>query len=170
MQPRAPRLHLITLALKENHRDLPALIEYCRKEFGARSHEVRFPYYLPHLAQWGRDHVLTQGEWNELEHALQQLAAVTELTVCGPQPRGAFPILLTAPRAMGTRSRAHAGGVERTRTRAPAVGRGHGVDRVRAAASSGRAIRMARETALLRGPGNALRRKRRSNAARAARS
>lgn len=84
--PRAPRLHLITVALKENHRDLPALIEYCRKEFGARSHEVRFPYYLPHLAQWGRDHVLTQGEWNELERALQPLAAVTELTVCGPQP------------------------------------------------------------------------------------
>src|ERR1035437_5832395 len=71
---------------------------------------------------------------------------------------------------MGARSRAHAGGVDRTRTRAPAVGRGNGVDRVRAAASSGRAIRMARETALLRGPGNALRRKRRSNAARAARS
>jgi len=86
VSPRRPWLHLITMALKENYLDIPALVRHGRDNFGANSHEVRFPYYLPHIARWGSEHMLAPNEWAELEQALVPLATFTELIVAGPPP------------------------------------------------------------------------------------
>ena len=43
-------------------------------------------FYMPHLARWGDDHILTAAEWSELEQALQPLQTITQLTILGPMP------------------------------------------------------------------------------------
>lgn len=82
--PRRPRLHFITMAFRQNAAEIPDLIRYGRDVLGADSHEVRFMFYLPHLAHWGKEHILSPAEWTRLEAALAPLRATTELNVCGP--------------------------------------------------------------------------------------
>jgi molybdenum cofactor biosynthesis enzyme MoaA len=90
--PRRPRLHLITMAFRDNQHEITDLIRHGREVLGAGSHEVRFMYYLPHLAQWGKERILSQPEWDRLEAALARCHALTELTVSGPrlETRGQF--------------------------------------------------------------------------------
>jgi molybdenum cofactor biosynthesis enzyme MoaA len=83
--PRPPRLHLITMAFRDNQHEVVELIRFGRDALGAGSHEVRFMYYLPHLAQWGRERILSQSEWDRLETALAPWRELTELTVSGPR-------------------------------------------------------------------------------------
>lgn len=80
-----PRLHFITMAFRTNCGEIPDLVAYCRDEIGAESHEVRYIYYVPHVAHWGKDRVLTTDEWAQLERSLEPLAARTELVLCGPK-------------------------------------------------------------------------------------
>jgi molybdenum cofactor biosynthesis enzyme MoaA len=79
-----PRLHFITMAFRENAAEIPDLIRYCHDELGGDSHEVRFMFYLPHLAHWGKEHILTTEEWARLETALAPLQGTMNLNVCGP--------------------------------------------------------------------------------------
>ncbi len=82
--PRRPRLTFITMAFRENYREIPDLIRHGREVLGADSHEIRFLYYMPHLAHWGKEHLLSPEQWNELEAALEPQKATTELVLCGP--------------------------------------------------------------------------------------
>jgi len=79
---RRPLLHFITMALKDNYRDVADVIRFGR-ELGGDSHEVRYIYYEPHLASWGKDHILDATEWEELERSLAPLAS-PNLAICGP--------------------------------------------------------------------------------------
>ena len=81
---RRPRLHFISMAFKDNYRELPELVRFCR-DLGADSHEVRYIYYLPHLANWGKDHILNAAEWAEMETLLLPLAGPC-LGIAGPTP------------------------------------------------------------------------------------
>jgi molybdenum cofactor biosynthesis enzyme MoaA len=76
-----PPLHLITMAFTSNYREIPDLVRYGR-EIGASSHEVRFVYYVPHIIEWGRQHLLSPEQWSELETALAPLRSPT-LAVAG---------------------------------------------------------------------------------------
>jgi molybdenum cofactor biosynthesis enzyme MoaA len=77
-----PRLHLITMAFTSNYREIPDIVRFGR-EIGATSHEVRFVYYMPHIIEWGRQHLLSPEQWTELETTLAPLSSPT-LTVAGP--------------------------------------------------------------------------------------
>lgn len=73
-----PGLHLITMAFTSNYREIPEMIRFGR-DLGATTHEVRFVYYMPHIAEWGRKHVLNSQQWAELEAALEPLRSPTLL-------------------------------------------------------------------------------------------
>ena len=77
----APFLHLITMAFTNNYREIPDIVRFGR-EIGASSHEVRFVFYMPHIMEWGRQHLLSPEQWNELETALAPLKSPT-LTIAG---------------------------------------------------------------------------------------
>ena len=72
-----PRLHFITMPFKNNYHELPDIIRYGR-DLGADSHEVRYIYYMPHLARWGKDNILNLSEWEELRRSLTPLASDTQ--------------------------------------------------------------------------------------------
>ncbi len=82
---RRPLLHFITMALKDNYRDIADVIRFGR-ELGSDVHEVRYIYYEPHLAHWGKDHILDVSEWEELERSLAPLASPS-LAICGPDEK-----------------------------------------------------------------------------------
>jgi molybdenum cofactor biosynthesis enzyme MoaA len=69
-----PRLHFITMPFKDNYREIPDIVRFGR-DLGGDSHEVRYISYRPHLAKWGREHILDPGEWAELERSLAPLAS-----------------------------------------------------------------------------------------------
>jgi len=73
---RPPGLHLITMAFTGNYREIPDIIRFGRS-IGATSHEVRFVYYMPHIVEWGRQHLLSRQQWAELETALAPLSSPT---------------------------------------------------------------------------------------------
>jgi molybdenum cofactor biosynthesis enzyme MoaA len=77
-----PRLHFITMPFKDNYREVADIVRFGR-DLGADSHEIRYVYYRPHLAKWGRDHILDPAEWAELERSLAPLAW-NALTIAGP--------------------------------------------------------------------------------------
>lgn len=77
-----PQLHFITMAFKDNYREITDLVHVGR-ELGADSHEIRYAYYLPQIAQWGKEHFLNSVEWAELTGLLEPVASPA-LTVCGP--------------------------------------------------------------------------------------
>lgn len=81
---RRPRLHFITMAFKDNYRDIADLVRYGR-DLGAAYHEIRYIYYMPHLAHWGKSHILDMTEWAELERSLEPLMSPA-LNLCPPQP------------------------------------------------------------------------------------
>ncbi|HVU36564.1 MAG TPA: radical SAM protein [Opitutaceae bacterium] len=81
-----PQVRYITMAFQENWRDIAGLVEHCRDHLRGDSHEVRFMYYLPHLAHWGHEHMLSRGEWAELEAMLEPLKATTNIEISGPYP------------------------------------------------------------------------------------
>jgi molybdenum cofactor biosynthesis enzyme MoaA len=87
---RPPRLHLITMAFTSNYREIPDIIRFGR-DIGATSHEVRFVYYMPHIVEWGRQHLLSPDQWSELETSLLPLSSPT-LSIAGPaeETRGQF--------------------------------------------------------------------------------
>jgi len=81
--PRRPLLHFISMAFKDNYKELPELIKYGRG-LGGNLHEVRFIYYVPHVAHWGKDHILSDPEWDELDLSLRPLGETGHLEVAGP--------------------------------------------------------------------------------------
>jgi hypothetical protein len=80
---RKPLLHLISMAFKDNYREIPELVQFGRN-LGADSHEIRYLYYYPHLVTWGKNHILSPIEWGELEYLLLPLQSPT-LTITGPE-------------------------------------------------------------------------------------
>jgi wyosine [tRNA(Phe)-imidazoG37] synthetase (radical SAM superfamily) len=84
--PRRPKLHLITMAFRENASEVPEIIRFGKEVLGADSHEVRFLYYVQHLHDWGAQHMLSDAEWIALEESLVPLRDKNVLTVCGPLP------------------------------------------------------------------------------------
>lgn len=84
--PGAPLLHIITMAFKDNRAELPELVRWCHDEVGARFHEVRFMYYLPHVAKWGVDHILELSEWEQLKRDLLALPMGHTLAFGEPEP------------------------------------------------------------------------------------
>jgi hypothetical protein len=79
---RRPQLRFITMAFKDNYREIADLVRFGR-DLGADSHEIRYIYYVPHLARWGKDHIMSASEWVEMERLLSPLARPS-LEVCGP--------------------------------------------------------------------------------------
>lgn len=77
-------LHVISMAFRDNHAELPELVRRCREEFGATVHEVRFMYYAPHLADWGNEHMLSREQWDALKTTLR--AATPEVAFGDPMP------------------------------------------------------------------------------------
>ncbi len=83
-EPRRPLLHFITMAFRDNAREIPDMVKRCFEEYGAGSHEVRFLYYSPHLATWGREHLLGPEAWADLESKLARSPYASKLTIVGP--------------------------------------------------------------------------------------
>ncbi len=84
--PGAPLLHIITMAFKDNLAELPELVRWCHEEVGARFHEVRFMYYLPHVAEWGAEHIMSLDEWAQLKRDLLALPMGHTLAFGEPEP------------------------------------------------------------------------------------
>ncbi|MCF3651135.1 radical SAM protein [Synoicihabitans lomoniglobus] len=84
--PTAPLLHIITMAFKDNLTEMPELVRWCHEEVGARFHEVRFMYYLPHVAEWGADHIMSLDEWEQLKRDLLALPMAHTLAFGEPEP------------------------------------------------------------------------------------
>ena len=80
---RRPVLHFITMAFKDNYREIADLVRHGR-ELGSTIHEIRYIYYVPHVAHWGKEHILNAAEWAELERMLAPVAATGHLSVAGP--------------------------------------------------------------------------------------
>jgi molybdenum cofactor biosynthesis enzyme MoaA len=76
-----PAFHFITMVFKDNKQEVADLVRYGR-ELGANSHEIRYAYYVPSLARWGKVHLLSLAEWAEVEQDLKPLTSVN-LHVCG---------------------------------------------------------------------------------------
>ena len=80
-----PWFEIITMAFRPNHLRIPGLVAYCKDQLGADSHDVRFIYFVPHVAPWGREHILDMDEWSRLESAMQPLRQrLKHLTLSGP--------------------------------------------------------------------------------------
>ena len=84
--PGAPLLHIITMAFKDNLAEMPDLVRWCHEEVGARFHEVRFMYYLPHVAEWGAQHIMSLDEWAQLKRDLFALPMGHTLAFGEPEP------------------------------------------------------------------------------------
>jgi len=84
--PNAPLLHLISMSLKDNVGELPEMVRRGADLYGAGLHEVRFMYYLPHIADWGLEHMLELNQWASLEAQLRALARGERLQLVGPEP------------------------------------------------------------------------------------
>jgi molybdenum cofactor biosynthesis enzyme MoaA len=79
---RRPLLHLITMAFTDNYGEIADLVRYGR-QLGCDIHEIRYIYYVPHVAHWGKKHILNPVQWTELERSLAPLASPA-LNICGP--------------------------------------------------------------------------------------
>lgn len=79
-----PHLRFITMAFRENQGEIRDLILHCREKLQADSHEIRFMFYLPHLARWGKEHILADSEWTTLERSLLPLKSSHNLDIMGP--------------------------------------------------------------------------------------
>jgi hypothetical protein len=83
--PGAPLLHIITMAFTDNLAELPELVRWCHEVVGARFHEVRYMYYLPHVAKWGADHILPLDEWEQLKRDLFVLPMGDTIAIGEPE-------------------------------------------------------------------------------------
>ena len=81
-----PHLRFITTVFRDNKQEVADLVRSGR-ELGGESHEVRYPYYVPSLAQWGKSHILSEAEWSEVERDLEAFPS-DYLQVCGPALTG----------------------------------------------------------------------------------
>jgi len=81
-----PILHLISMALRDNLAELPEMVRQGSNLYGAAVHEVRFMYYLPHIADWGLEHMLNLEQWAGLEARLKADDAHKHLQLLGPEP------------------------------------------------------------------------------------
>ena len=78
------RLGFVTMALTDNRDHIPELVRRCADLYQPFFHEVRFIYYQPHLAEWGREHMLSLAEWNELASRLKSLPPPVLVALDGP--------------------------------------------------------------------------------------
>lgn len=83
--PTAPLLHIITMAFTDNLAELPELVRWCHEVVGARFHEVRYMYYLPHVAKWGAEHILPLDEWEQLKKDLFALPMGDTIAIGEPE-------------------------------------------------------------------------------------
>jgi len=83
---KAPLIHLISMALRDNVGELPEMVRRGAELYGAGLHEVRFMYYLPHIADWGLEHMLGLEQWAILETQLKALGRGDRLQLVGPEP------------------------------------------------------------------------------------
>ena len=83
--PGAPLLHIITMAFTDNLAELPELVRWCHEEVGARFHEVRYMYYLPHVAKWGAEHILPLDDWEQLKKDLFALPMGDTIAIGEPE-------------------------------------------------------------------------------------
>ena len=79
---RRPLLRFITMAFRDNRGEIADLVRVGR-ELGGDRHEIRYVYYVPHLARWGKEHNLDRAEWAELEKQIEPLLS-DSVTVTGP--------------------------------------------------------------------------------------
>jgi molybdenum cofactor biosynthesis enzyme MoaA len=80
-----PSLHFITMAFRDNAASIPGLVQRGVEVYGGDTHEVRFIYYFPHVAEWGEDHVLSLDGWRGIEEALAPGVAAQRIALAGPQ-------------------------------------------------------------------------------------
>jgi hypothetical protein len=78
------RLAFVTVALRDNLTEIAELVRTCAEAYAPAYHEVRFMYYLPHLAECGKEHVLSLEEWAGLEAELKALPPPVTLELSGP--------------------------------------------------------------------------------------
>jgi molybdenum cofactor biosynthesis enzyme MoaA len=84
---RAPELHLISMALRDNLHEVPDMVRQGVEQYGASLHEVRFMYYFPHIADWGKEHMLTLEQWQGLEAELKQQQLQPDVRFAPPEAR-----------------------------------------------------------------------------------
>lgn len=80
-----PSLHFITMAFRDNAAAIPGLVKRGVEVYGGDTHEVRFIYYFPHVAEWGEAHVLSLEGWRAIEEALAPAVAAQRVALSGPQ-------------------------------------------------------------------------------------
>ncbi|HUG10126.1 MAG TPA: radical SAM protein [Opitutaceae bacterium] len=80
-----PSLHFITMAFRDNAASIPGLVQRGVDVYGGDTHEVRFIYYFPHVAEWGEEHVLSLDGWRTIEKALAPGVAAQRVALAGPQ-------------------------------------------------------------------------------------
>lgn len=74
--PAAPRIHPITMVLRANMAELPAIVRVCASRFHAADHELRTPYYDTYPNQaFVEDQLLSRAELEALAPALQATGA-----------------------------------------------------------------------------------------------
>ncbi len=79
-----PPLRYIAMAYRSNHREIPELIEYLRRERNAWKIEIRDTFDQPHIPdEFRRAEFLDRGEWEWLRAALAQYSP-SEVALCLP--------------------------------------------------------------------------------------
>jgi hypothetical protein len=73
------------MAFRDNAAAIPGLVQRGADVYGGDTHEVRFIYYFPHVAEWGEDHVLDLDGWRGIEEALAPGVAAQRVALAGPQ-------------------------------------------------------------------------------------
>lgn len=67
-----PKIHFITMAFADNCHEIEQIIRVCGDRWPARTHEVRFIFYMPHIADWGSQHILPLARWKMLKDSIQK--------------------------------------------------------------------------------------------------
>ena len=61
-------LHCVTVVTRENAAEVPEIVKRCAEEFGAKHHEVRAIYEIPHIDEgWKRSNVAPDEVWPDIQ-------------------------------------------------------------------------------------------------------
>jgi MoaA/NifB/PqqE/SkfB family radical SAM enzyme len=90
----ATPLQFITVVVRQNVEEVPAIVRRCLGELGGRRHEVRHVFLAPHLdAAWQHENLVDETRWDWLERELSELGGRVVLDRPAAAPAGA-PVAL----------------------------------------------------------------------------
>lgn len=66
-----PAIRFISMVFANNASEMKGVIKYCKELIPDCAHEVRFLFYQPHIADWGKENILSLKSWKDLKSSLE---------------------------------------------------------------------------------------------------